>query len=411
MDSLIRPENGLLLIALQTAEGVPATPDPTQHAVAFLKNSFRKGSPYGTEDVNEVTGSLVAGAPMVVGQEVQIGFQSVIKGAGNGAVYSATVKPPLHAALSICGKRGQFTAGIAAAALTAGTATTATLAAAFAATAQAYRGMPLFLTGGTGAGMIPFISDYSAARVATLTSQAASALSTATSAELPANWSYAGTSPADQAARLTDQPCATVRYYEDGNMYEWVDVRGTVDLEGSSARTGIGSFTMSGIYNGSTGAAIPTNAVVASHSPPTLQKGSTSGHSVAVANRRELALDRWSFANGGGMESTQDPNTPFGIGPGQLTGRTPLFSANPYRTVVTTRDAIAEIGSSASYSAALRFGAQAGNRWGLVLPLVQPVSAEDEMRGSFRADAMGWRALSPGKDAVGRDGEAIITFF
>jgi len=411
MDFVIRPDNGLLLIALQTAEGTPATPDATVHAVPFVRGSFRKGSPYGSEDVNEVTGSLVAGAPMIVGQEVQISFQSMMKGAGNGVAYSATVKPPLHAALTVCGKRGQFTAGIAAAALTAGTATTATLAAAFAGTAQMYRGMPLLLTGGSGAGMLPFISDYSSARVATLTSQAASALSTATSAELPANWSYAGTSPADQAARLTDQPCATIRYYEDGNLYEWVDVRGTVDLEGQTARGGTATFTMSGIYNGSSTAAIPANAVVALHSPPTLQKGSSSGHSVALANRRELAIGRWALRNGGGMESTQDPNTPFGIGPGQLTGRTPMFEADPYRTVVTTRDAIAEIGNLANYSGALRFGQTAGNRWGLVMPLLQPVSAEDEMRGSFRADAMGWRALSPGKDAQGRDGDSIIVFF
>lgn len=411
MDPIIRPQNGLLLIGLQSAEGVAATLDPTLHAVPFVNGSFRKGVPFGAEDVNEVTGTLVGSAPLIVGQEVQFSFQTMIKGAGNGVAYTSTVKPPLHAALSACGKRGQFTAAIAAAALTAGTTTTATLGTGYAATDDAYLGMPLILTGGTGAGMIPFVADYTAGRLATLTSASAVALSTATSAELPANWSYAGTSPRDVGSRATDHPCATVRYYEDGNLYEWVDVRGFVDLEGQTARAGMANFTMSGTFNGSSQVAIPANAVVALHSAPTLQKGSASGHSVAVVNRKELAISRWALQNGGGLETIVDPNTPYGFGAGQVAGRSPTFTADPYRTLISTRDAIAEIQAANAYSGALRFGTQVGNRWGLTLPKIQPVGAEDGMRGNLRSDDMSWRALSEGRDSSLRDTDSIITFF
>ena len=411
MDPVVRPQNGLLLIALQTAEGTPATPNALTDAVPFVMGSFRKGSPYGSEEVNEVTGSLVASAPLIVGQEVQLGFQSMIKGAGNGVTYSSSVKPPLHAALSVCGKRGQFTAGVATTALAAGTVNTATLGAPYVATDQAYRGMPLLLTGGSGDGMVPFISDYSAARVAQLTAAAATALSTATSAALPANWSYAGTSPRDLSSRLTDHPCATVYYYEDGNLYQWTDVRGTVDLEGQTARAGMATFSLSGTYVGSSVATIPSNAVVALQSAPTLQKGASGGASVALANRKELAISRWSLRNGGNLESVQDPNTPFGFGPGQIAGRAPVFEADPYRTLVSTRDAIAEIAALNVYNGSLRFGTQAGNRWGLTMPALQPVGAEDDMRGNLRSDSMTWRALSPGRDAQLRDSDAIITFF
>lgn len=411
MDPIIRPQNGLLLIALQTAEDVAATPDPTLHAVPFVNGSFRKGVPFGSEDVNEVTGSLVGSAPLIVGQEVQFSFQSMIKGAGNGVTYTSTVKPPLHAALMACGKRGQFTAAVAATALTAGTTTTATLGAPYAATDDAYLGMPLILTGGNGAGMIPFVADYSAARLATLTSASAVALSATTSAELPANWSYAGTSPRDVSSRATDHPCATVRYYEDGNMYEWINVRGFVDMDGQVARAGMANFTMSGTFNGSSQVALPANAVVALHSAPVLQKGSASGHSVVLVNRKELAISRWALQNGGGLETIVDPNTPYGFGAGQVAGRSPVFTADPYRTLVGTRDAIAEIQAANTYSAALRFGTVAGNRWGLTLPMIQPVGAEDDMRGNLRSDNMSWRALNPGRDSSLRDGDSIITFF
>src|SRR5687767_10778317 len=107
MDPVVRPENGLLLIAPQSAEGTPATLDPTLHAVPIEANSFRYGAPFTSEEANEATGSYVASAPLIVGQEVPLGFRSRIKGAGAGQTYSSTVKPPLHAALQACGWRGQ----------------------------------------------------------------------------------------------------------------------------------------------------------------------------------------------------------------------------------------------------------------------------------------------------------------
>lgn len=410
MDEVIRPEHGVLLIAIQTGPGVPATLDPTLHAVPFEAGSFTYGAPFTFEASNEANGSYVGGAPLIIGQEVPLNFRSRIKGAGAGVTYSSTVKPPLHASFQGCGWRGYFQAAIAAAALTAGSTTTATLGTGFTGTAQLYAGMPLVLSVGPGAGQTPFITDFTSGKVATLSDTMGTALDNTTLAAIPAHWTYAGTSPADAAARATDHPLLTVGWYEDGNFYQWQDVRGVVNLDGETAKPGYAAFTMSGTYMGSSVQAVPTNAVIASHSAPVLTKGA-GVPSAALVNRKELPISRWSLQNGGNLESVADPNTPYGFGPGQIAGRVPMFEADPLRTLVSTRDAIAEIAAASTYPIALRHGQVAGNRWGLLLALAQPVKADPEMRGKLRSDAMGWQGLNPGRDTQGRDRDRVLIFY
>jgi hypothetical protein len=410
MDPVIRPENGLLLIAAQSAEGSPATLDPTLHAVPIVEGSFTYGSPFGTEESNEANGSLVASAPLVIGQEVALGFRSRLKGAGAGVAYTSGVKPPLHAALQSCGWRGQFTAAIAAAALAAGTATTGTLGTGFAGTAQLYRGMPLILSVGPGAGHIPFVTDYSAGKVATLSDTFSPVLSTSTLAAIPANWTYAGTTPIDAASRLTDHPCCTVGWYEDGNLHQWQDVRGVMDLEGDSARPGEAAFSMSGTYIGVSAVTMPINAAVASHTAPLLVKGAGTPPAVLI-NRLQLPIARWALRNGGQLESVADPNTQYGFGPGQIAGRRPVFEADPLKSLVSVRDVLTEISGASNYPIVLRAGATAGNRWGLVLPLAQPVAADPAMRGKLRSEQTRWQGLSPGRDAQSRDSDRFLAFF
>jgi len=412
MDPTIRPVNALLLIKVQSEEGTMETPDPATDAVPFEADSVSFQTPYTTEGTNEVTGSLVASTPLVIGRASPFSFRSRIKGAGAGSTYSSSVKPPLHAALLGCGMKGYFQAAISAAALTAGAATTGTLGTGFSTTAQDYRGMPLILSGSSapGEGHHPFVLDYTTGKVATLTETFDPALSTDTQAAIPANWTYAGTSPRDLTERGTDHPAVTIWYYEDGNLYKWRDCRGVPDLEGQNARPGYGTFNFTGVYEGAEEAAIPNDAVVAKHSAPLLVQGSHAS-GAALIGRVPLPISRWAVRNGGNVETPDDPNTRFGFGAGQIVGRVPMFEADPLRTLVDTRDAIAQIGAQQTTPIALRFGATAGNRWGLVMPQAQPVAADNAMRGSLRADAMSWQGLNPGRDAQGRDGELILTFY
>jgi hypothetical protein len=410
MDPIIRPSNSILMIALQTAEGVPATLDPTLHAIPFEADSFTYGVPFGMEESNEANGSFAAAAPLIIGQEVPLSFRSRIKGAGVGAVYSATVKPPLHPVFACCGWRGLFQAAIAGAALTAGATTSATLGTGFGATPQMYAGMPLILSGGPGAGQVPLITDYTATKVATL-SDLLPTLTTATLAAIPANWTYAGTTPVDAASRLTDHPCATVGYYEDGNLYQWQDVRGVLDMEGDTAKPGYAAVSMTGSYLGSSVMSMPTNAVIANHSAPILTKGASGSPSAALMNRKELPISKWGLRNGGTLESITDPNTLNGFAAGQIADRRAMFEADPLATLVTTRDTVAEIQAANNYPIVLRFGQAVGNRWALLVPQAQPVKADPGKRGKQRSHDMGWQGLPSGRDGQNRDRDRSVVFY
>lgn len=409
MNPVIRPTNGLLLIAIQSAEGTPVTLDPALHAVSIEDGSFSYANPFRAEDSDEANGSLVAGGPTVVGQEVPLSFRAKVRGAGNGTTYTASVKPPLHNALACCGWRGFFQAAIAASALTAGSTTSATLGTGYTGTSQLYLGMPLVLSVGPGAGYIPLVTNYTAGKVASLSDTLAT-LTTSTLAAIPANWTYAGTTPIDAASRLTDHPCATVGWYEDGNLLQWQDVRGICDLDGETAKPGYATFNMTGTFIGSSTVTMPTNQVLASQSAPVLTKGAGLPSALLV-NRIELPISKWSLKTGGALQSIADPNTQYGFGPGQISGRKPLFGADPLGTLVSTYDAMGEIGTAPNYPIVARFGQTAGNRWALLLPQAQPVTATPGMRGDNRSFDKEWQGLTIGRDAQSRESDRFLTFY
>lgn len=409
-DQLIRPANVAVLLKLETIEAVDAMPDPTVDGVPVEADSVTYNAPWTTEASTEATGSLVTGAPLIVGQAATVSFRSRIKGAGVGATYSSTIKPPLHQALQSCGWRGQFQAAIATALATAGSTTSATLAAAFPAITRALVGMPLIVTAGLGVGATPLVVDYTSARVATFGDEFGTALDVTSSLALPANWTYASTSPSDADARATDQPSATIYIYEDGTLLKFVGCRGIVNLDGTNAHPGYGGLSFTGIYAGKTDAAVPTNLVVANHSAPVLVQGTSTSRALLV-NRKPLAISRWSLDAGSQIENTEDPNTTYGFGSGQIVDRTPQLKIDPYATLVANRDTIADIGNGVTMSAVLRHGSQVGNRWSLTLPLAQPVDAAPGTRGKLRSEEMTLQARSLGRDAVTRDTDRILCFY
>jgi hypothetical protein len=410
MDQTIRPANVAVLFKLEGVEAVDANPDPAVDAIPVEADSVTYGTPWTQEDANEATGSLVAGAPLIIGQVTPISFKSRIKGAGAGATYSPTVKPPLHQPLQACGWRGQFTAAIAAAAAAAGSATSLTLPAGFPAVSRAVLGMILMLTSGAGAGAQPAVIDYSTGRVATLADTFNPPLDATTTVALPANWTYAQTSPSDAASRLTDQPSGTCYIYEDGRLMKFVGCRGTFTPDGKSARPGYGTFNMTGIYAGRVDAPMPANLVIAGHSAPVLVQG--AGVSPAASlNRKAATISTWSMDPGSAIENIDDPNTAYGFGAGQIVDRKKMLKVDPLATLVANRDTISDIGNGVQMPAVLRHGSQQGNRWALVMSAAQPVTLDNAMRGKLRSDDVTLQVRSIGRDGYGRDTDGVLCFY
>jgi hypothetical protein len=408
MDPIIRPANAALLIKVQTAEGTAAVPSPSVDAIPYEEDSITPGNPFRSEDSSEANGSLDAAAPLVVGQPYTFTFRFRVKGANAG--YTSSVKPPHHQLYSAAGARGFFTSAVSAAALTAGSATTATLGTGYTGTAQLYKGMPLILSGGAGAGHMPLITDYTAGKVATLSDNFSPVLDVTTLAAIPANWTYAWTSPADGAARATDHPCVTLYYYEDGTLYQMMDGRVKIDLDGDTAKPGFAQATVTGVFVGKTDASVPSGLVVANHSAPTLVQGANTPPAIQV-NRKGLPISKWSLADGGNITSPEDPNTNYGFGAGQLGGRKVIFGCDPLATLVATRNTLSEIATFANYPIALRFGYTANNRWSLLLPVAQPVDEGVGKRGEFRSNDLSFQAIPNGKDAQNRDCARILCFY
>lgn len=410
-DPIIRPSNVAMLFKLETTENVDAAPTAAD-AFPFEEDGYSYNSPFASEESNEANGSLVAAAPLVIGKPAEITIRCRVKGVGGAAPYSASVKPPHHALLSAAGLRGLFTAAIAAAALTAGTTTSATVGAAFAATAQAYRGMPLVISGGPGAGQTPFIVDYTAGKVATL-SDTLPLLTTATMAAIPDNWTYAGTSPQDVAARATDHPSGTLYIYEDGTLLKFTGCRGTPqDVAVDTARPGFVTFKLMGVFAGKSDAAIPSNLAAPSHSAPILAQGIGGLDAAFLINRLPLPIASLSVKAESALESPDDPNTAYGFGAAQLGERVPMLTCNPLATTVAVRNTLAQISSFTQYPGVIRCGSAARNRWAITFPVLQPVESTAGTRGQFRSEELSLRILAPSsRDPQSRDNELVLCFW
>lgn len=405
----IRHGNVALRFKIETTEGVDAVPDAT-NAFPFEVDSVEYNSPYRADTSQEANGSLAASAALIVGQPAEISFRVRIKGAGAGSTYSASVRPPHHDLLQACGWRGFFSAAVAATALAAGTASSATLATPFAATSQLYRGMPLQLAAGNSGGRLVHVADYTAGRVATLTDSFGAALTTSVTAALPANWTYAPTSPADLTARTADHPSATLYIYEDGVLRRFAGLRGMLDFAGESARPGFLTFRFMGTYLGKSDVARPLDSVP-QHSAPTLANGSTGINNSVLINRLPLAIRNWALSVGQSLEVIDDPNTPFGFGPADIARRDPALTLDPADTLVSVRNVIADIEAGTRYPGVIRFGNTTGNRWSLTLPVLQPVEATPGRRGIYRTEELTLDALNAGVDPQVRDSDAVLCFY
>ena len=228
-------------------------------------------------------------------------------------------------------------------------------------------------------------------------------------ATLPANWSYAPTSPSDAAARIAQSPCATIYWYEDGTLRQITDARGVADFDGDSAKPGFGTFSFTGVYQGKTDAAVPLNPVYAGQSAPLLVQGTGAGPVAQVA-RRGLPISKWSIKSNSTVTSPDDPNTPIGFGSGQLSDRMYVLEVDPLMSLVAARNSIADIAAFTQYPASFQLGSVAGNRVSILLPMAQPTDSTPGMRDKLRSETLHLQALSPGKDAANRDGSIILCF-
>ncbi len=276
---VVRMRFAAVAAKIETTPGTDAiatTPANTDWIAADCEMEF---DPVTVENP-ELTGSLDKAPAIVGGMRPRIRLRVPLRGSG-----SPGTPPEWGKLLRCCTYQETITAtavGVPTAALS-GTANTLTLAVHFVGTAQAYRGMPLQLTGDRV--LTTGITDYTAARVATLGETMATAGGVSTLTQVPINVLYGPTS--DESIYKT----ATIYFYADGLRWRFTGALGSWSLELSTGGIGFLVFDLRAQFLDKTAAAIPTGWNTAIRPTPPRFVGGRCQLNGSLARARRLMID------------------------------------------------------------------------------------------------------------------------
>ncbi len=343
----LRARNAVILAKIESTEGTENAPAVTD---AILVENPQLNPAATLITTNEVTGTLDGAGPIVGGMKMDLSFDVYLKGSG-----TAGTAPEVGDLLKACGWAEVITGTAVPASPEAcaagGSTTTAVLGTSASTTAQAYRGMPINFSGAVT--LSTFISDYTAAKTATLTDTASGSIVATTNYQIPVNVLY---KPASSSI-----PSLTIYFYMDGLLYKLVGNRGDFSIALDSGGVGRFRFRFSGMFLSKTDTSIvtPTNDTTR---PPVFKNGAM------LVNRGATALQNLSLECGNGMVNPDNPNALEGFDPAQITGRDMTGSMNPNETSIATRDVMADFRAGTKRIIHARFGTTTGNKVGLTIP-------------------------------------------
>lgn len=361
----LRTRNSVLLAKIETTEGVDASPSASTDAVACenLAISFNPN----VITTNEYTGSLDGLGAIVGGMTAQLSFDVYLK--GNGTPGTA---PEWGKLLKACGWSETLTATAVPAAPEAcaagGSTTSAKLGTSAVGTAELYRGMPIALTGSVAG--TSFISDYSAAKLATLTDTMSGTIDAGTSYQVLKNALYAPGS--------TSIPSLTLYVYVDGIVYKFVGARGNAAFNLTSGGPGKITFTFRAMFSSKADAAVPAATYDATR-PPIWKNGA------ALVNRLAAAIQQWTLDPQNQIINPDNPNSLEGYDPAIITSRQARGNINPLEVLTATRDIMSDFRSGTQRVLHARYGATAGNRIALTHPAALYLNQSPTDRGGLAA--------------------------
>lgn len=247
--------------------------------------------------------------------------------------------------------------GVAAVAATAGLTTQFTAQAPWANTLQAYRHLPVILSGNPNPAQISHLWDYSAARVAEIADTLLAALDVNTKAAIPASILYT-----PQSGVI---PSVSAEFYLDGVVYRFKGMRGDGSVTLNAAGACWLDFTLSGMFHEKVDAAVP--AVTYDATRP-----GTWRNSRFTINRAAASLTSFALRLGNQLAFPNNPNASEGFDAPNIMARRQSGEMDPYATTVATRDLMGDFRQGNERPIHARVlggtGARAGNRFGLTVP-------------------------------------------
>jgi hypothetical protein len=300
----------------------------------------------------ELTGSLDRSPAIVGGLKPRIRLRIPLRGSG-----TAATAPEWGRLLRCCTMAEGITAAAIGAptAAAAGTTTTLTLATPFAATAQLYRGMPLLLTGDRT--LTTGITDYTAARLATLGETMATAGTVTTLAQIPPHVLYSPTS--DEAVYRT----ATLYFYADGLRWRFTGAVGTWSLELSTGGIGFLVFELRAQMLDKAAAPLPTGWNTAIRPTPPRFVGGRCQLNQQVARARRVMLEA-----GVTVTLPDNPEAAEGYDPAVPVERDARGAIDPLMNTTTAVALFNAFRQGTAMSLMAILGVTAGNRFCVIAP-------------------------------------------
>lgn len=337
-----------------------------------------------------LTGSLDSLPPIIGGTKVRLTLTIPMRGSG-----TAGVAPRWGRLMAACAYQEQVTASpIAAAAATAGTQQTVTLGTGFAATAQAYRGMPITLSGNPATPDTTLVADYTAGKVATVTQKFATALSTSTMTAIPANVLY---------KPITDPTLVqtvSVMIFMDGIAWLVTGCVGSWSIDMTAAGLWNLKFTMTGVYNVPVAATAPTGIVydAATFQPPIWRSGEARiGGDLARVSRMSVDCGNTLF-------EPENPEASEGYDASVITARAAKGTADPLMSVTSTIARVQALRQGATQTLSAVCGTVAGNSFGIVAPAIQYTGFSPQNRSELMAENLPF-------GCIGQDSALFLTVF
>lgn len=342
-------------------------------------------------DIPEYTGSLDKAASIVGGLKPTLKLRMPIRGSG-----AAATAPDFGKLLQCCTMAVTATAAAVGAptAAASGTTTTVTAATPFGTTAQAYRGMPLLVTGDQT--FTSAVMDYTAARVITL-GETRTALTSSSLLQVPINNLYSPSS--DESVYKT----ATIYLYKDGVLWIFVGCSGTWSLEITTGGLGFINFDLRAVYSAKSATALPAAAATAAATralvvPPRLVNTKVQLDKVN-AQIKTMTLNA-------GIEVTlpEDPEGADGYGAAAAVSRDVTGNLDPFINTSGTVALFNKFRAGTSVTLMALLGSTAGNRFAISCPAVKAIGMDPGERGGFATHSYNFQA-------EGADSSAYIAAF
>jgi hypothetical protein len=235
----------VLLAKIEGSYGVDPTPTGAANSILVrnLTLTPQDGETVGRDLVRPYFGN----SPQLPGSiRGTLEFEVEVAGAG-----TAGTAPGYGPLLRACGMAELLLGSPLTGSATAGSATTLTLAAGASAVDQAYKGMRLDVTSGTGSGQYATIRDYvGATKVATFNETLATPLAASTGYSIGAQASYCPISTAFESV--------TLYVNQDGVLHKLLGARGSVAISIAAKSIPVYKFSFTGLYQTVTDTALPT---------------------------------------------------------------------------------------------------------------------------------------------------------